>query len=237
MAISYFDEIFFSNYIKEEDEVLDVCHKHIVTIIDTIVLWMIFWAIIPSFFFFHDSFSLRDYVPFMYFEIYLFLIYIILLYKIFDWYNDTWIITDKWIIDLDWTFMQNKIVYIDYSDVKWIELQQENMLDWLLWKWKIQIHSVWWGTFVLEDAKNPWSIVSYIHSILEEAEKWKKEKEKTINEKLLSTLKSVIKEHLDKNWLDYDGKEETENIPEEEQKEKKELEKVLKKAWTIDLRI
>lgn len=43
MSLSYFDEIFFSHFIKQEgDEVLDICHKHIVTIIDTVMVWMFF---------------------------------------------------------------------------------------------------------------------------------------------------------------------------------------------------
>lgn len=234
MSINYFDEIFFSNYIKDEDEVLDVCHKHVVTILDTIILWIFFWAILPTFFFYNNSFWLRDIIPFIYYEAYLFIVYLVLIYKIFDWYNDVWIISNKWIIDLDRNFMNNKIVYIDYNDVKWIELHQETMLDWMLGKWEIRIHAMWGGAFILEDAKSPWDVVKYIQWILEDSEKAKKDKDKTLNEKLLSTLKWVIKEHLDKNWFDGD----LENLDDENNTEEmKALNKVLNKKWTVDLRI
>lgn len=231
MSINYFDEIFFSKYIKDEDEVLDVCHKHSITIINTIVIYIFFWAILPSFFYYNNSLSLQDNIPFIYYEIYLFLIYIVILYRIFDWYNDVWIITNKWIIDLDWQFLKTNIVYIDYNDVKWIEIHQDSMWDWILNKWDVEIHldSEWWD-FGLSDAKSPWEIVSYIQWILEDKEKAKKEKEKTLTDKLFSTLRWVVGEYLEKEWLK-EFEEEVEITPEE-----KDLNKALKKKWTIDLR-
>lgn len=231
MSINYFDEIFFANYIKEEDEVLDVCHKHIVTILDTILMWLFFFVILTTFFYYNNVIHLQDLIPFKYYEIYLFAVYIILIYKIFDWYNDVWIITDKWIIDLDRQLMKSNIVYIDYNDVRWIELDQKSNWDWILGKWDIKIHLEWeWNTFVLEGAKAPWEIVKYIHSILEDKDKSKKDKDKSLDERLLSTLRSVIKEHLEKWW----GKDD-EEIDEDEETEAK-IEKALHKKWTIDLR-
>lgn len=231
MSINYFDEIFFSNYIKEDDEVLDVCHKHTVTILDTIIVWLFFWVILPSFFYFDNALHFQDSVPFLYFEVYLFAIYIILIYKIFDWYNDVWIITERWIIDLDWQLMRKNIVYIDYNDIRWIELDQNSNWDWILGKWDIKIHLEWeWNVFVLEDAKSPWEVVKFIQEILEDKEKTKKEKSKSLDERLLSTLRSVIKEHLEKEWI----KEDT--IDDEEQETEDKIERALHKKWTIDLR-
>lgn len=232
MSINYFDEIFFSNYIKQEDEVLDVCHKHVVTILDTIIMTMFFFIILPTFFIYNNTFGLKDLIPFLYFEIYLFAVYIILIYKIFDWYNDVWIITERWVIDLDWQLLKNNIVYIDYNDVRWIELKQKSNWDGILWKWDIIIHLEWeWNKFVLEDAKSPWEVVKYIQWILEDREHYDKEKDKTINERLLSTLRSVIKEHLERWWkTNYDD-----NIDEEDDLEEN-IEKALHRKWTIDLR-
>lgn len=232
MAISYFDEIFFSTFIKQDDdEVLDICHKHIVTIIDTIIIWIFFYVILPAFFYYNNTFKLQDTIPFLYFEAYLISAYIYMTYKIFDWYNDVWIITDKWIIDLDWQLMKTNVVYIDYNDVKWIEIHQNSSFDWLLNKWEIQIHLQWeWTSFWLSDAKNPWSIVWYIQEILDEKEKKKKDKDKSMTDKLFDTLRSVIKEHLEKEQNPQSDTEENENT------EEKEVSKVLKRKWTIDLR-
>lgn len=230
MAINYFDEIFFWKYLVTEEEVLDICHKHVITITDDIILWMFFWVILPAFFYFNNSFNLQIYVDFLYFEIYLFLIYIFLIYRIFDWYNDVWIITNKWIIDLDWQLLKTNIVYIDYSDVRWIEIRQHSMWDWLLWKWQIYIHLEWENAdFSLEDARNPSEIVWYIQWILEDREKSKNQHEENLNEKLLSALRWVVWEYLEKEWLDS-------WLSKEEEEEEKSVDKALKRKWTVDLR-
>lgn len=236
MSINYFDEIFFSNYLNDEDEVLDVCHKHISTILDTMVIYSFFWVILPTFFYYNNSFKVWEIIPsFFYYEIYLFIIYIVLIYKVFDWYNDVWIITNKWIVDLDWKFMRTDLVYIDYNDVKWIEIREESIIDWLLGKWYITIHlQSDWAVFALEDAKNPKEVRECIQWILEEKERGKKEKDKDISERLLSTMKAMVKEHLEKYWFEWKSMNEDEEI--EEENETKILEKILNKKWTIDLR-
>ncbi|MDD2566294.1 MAG: PH domain-containing protein [Candidatus Gracilibacteria bacterium] len=238
MSINYFDEIFFSHFIKQEDdEVLDICHRHVITILDTIIVGLFFGVILPAFLYYNNSFASQGIIPFIFFETYLFVVYIILIYKIFDWYNDVWIITDKGIIDLDWKFFNKNIIYIDYNDVKGIGVTQNSAWDGILNKGEIEIHTQGEGAnFGLNDAANPGAIVGYIQGILEDREKEKKDKDKTFNEKLLSTLRSVVKEHLDKNGFDEEGEkldEEGKNALEEA----KVLNKVLKKKGTIDLRI
>lgn len=170
----------------------------------------------------------------MFFEVYLFLTYIFLIYKIFDWYNDVWIITNKWIIDLDWQILKTNVVYIDYNDVKWIELRQDSAWDWMLGKWDIAIHLEWeWTTFVLEEAKNPSEVIGYIQWVLENKEKKKKEKDITFNDKFFNTIKGVIKDYLDREWLQPEDDNEDEDA---DSPEKIAAEKALQKKWTIDLR-
>ena len=193
---------------------------------------MFFWVILPVFFYYNDTFKLRTLIDFVYFESYLIITYVFLTYKIFDWYNDVWIITTKGIVDLDWQFLKTNIVYIDYNDVKWIEVRQHSMWDWVLNKWEILIHLEWEGTsFWLNEAKNPWEVVWYIQWILEEREKKKKDKDLSLTDKLFSTLRWVIKEHLEKEWLPTEDDEDDEEV-----RERKDVEKVLHKKWTVDLR-
>lgn len=224
MALSYFDELFFAKYVKIDDEVVEVCHKHPIWIIDDILIWMFFWVILPSFFYYNNSFDLKNLVEFIYFEWFIVFIYLILMYKIFDWYNDSWIITSTWIIDLDWQFFKANIVYIDFSDIKWIELKQSSMWDWLLDKANIIIHLEWESSnFILEDAKSPKNIVWFIQEVIEEKQKAAEEEDKDSFEFLINTLKKVVKDHL------VEGKEKIED-------NKVEIEKVLNKKWTVDLR-
>jgi hypothetical protein len=233
MSINYFDEIFFSNYIKKEWEaVLDVCHKHLTTILDTIIMGIFFGVILPTFFYYNDTFGLKTMIPFMFYEVYLFVSYIFLIYKIFDWYNDVWIITDKWIIDLDWELLKTNIVYIEYNDVKWIELHQASMWDWMMNKWTITLHLLWeWPPFKLDEARNPREVINYIQEVLEEKEKAKKNKDQSLTDRLFSTLRWVIKDHLEKEWVDLD-----EDGEESDTDEEKALNKALHQRWTVDLR-
>ena len=135
-----FDSIFFARYVRDGDEPLEVCHRHVILIIDTIIVWVFFGIIIPSFFYYYDSFSLQTLVPFIYFEGWLFLVYLILMYKIFDWYNDVWILTDRSVIDLDWNAFKKNVAYVEFSDIRGIEVTEHSMWDNMLNKGTIQLY-------------------------------------------------------------------------------------------------
>ncbi len=227
MSINYFDQTFFSKYLNNE-EILYICHKHIVIIIDSIILLLFFWVIVPSFFYYNNSFWLQEFINFSYFKIYLVLVYVIIMYKIFDWYNDVWIITNKWIIDLDWSFLKSNVVYIEYNDMRWIELKKHSFLDSLFDKWDILIVLGWEDSvFALENATSPWIIVWQIQGIIEDIKNHKNDSEESSFDILLWALKKVVKEKLEEDWI-YSY---TENINNNE-----EIEKILQKKWTIDLR-
>ena len=92
--MNYFDQIFFQKYLREGEELFFVCHRHPLLIIDRIVITLFIGLALPTFFYYNNSFSLQTLVPFLYFETYAVILYLFLVYKIFDWYNDVWLITD-----------------------------------------------------------------------------------------------------------------------------------------------
>jgi hypothetical protein len=57
-------------------------------------------------------------VPFKFFEIYLILVYIKIIYDIFDWYNDVWIITEKSVIDLKWALLYIKMNSVEFESIE-----------------------------------------------------------------------------------------------------------------------
>lgn len=116
--MNYFDQIFFEKYLREGEELLFVCHKHIVLVIDTIILLLVFGLALPTFFYYNDSFSLTSLVPFQYFELYAVGLYCYIMYRVFDWYNDVWLITDQGIVDIDWDVFARSVEYIEYQDIK-----------------------------------------------------------------------------------------------------------------------
>lgn len=60
---------------------------------------------------------------------YLAIIWLIIMLKFFDWYNDVWIVTDTGIVDLDWTPLIKNSTYSDYDDITGIESNEVNWFD------------------------------------------------------------------------------------------------------------
>ncbi|MFZ4461765.1 MAG: hypothetical protein ACOYN2_04525 [Patescibacteria group bacterium] len=102
--MNQFDDLYFSKYVKEGDELLFVCHRHPILVIDNILLWCFFGVILPLFFYLQNTFTIADIISTAYFELYLVSIYLALVYVVFDWYNDVWIITNRGVIDVDWKY-------------------------------------------------------------------------------------------------------------------------------------
>lgn len=147
-----FDEAFFSQYVEEGDELLFVCHKHIVLIIAPIVLWLFFGAFVPVFFFAYDTFGIRSLIPDLYFEGYLACIYLYLLFKIFDWYNDVWLITDGGIVDIDWNIFARHREMIEYHAIGSTKIETRGAFDAFIKKSDIiiKVHGESDSTFILE---------------------------------------------------------------------------------------
>lgn len=92
-------------------------------IIEDILLWLFFGIVVPGFLYFQDVFSLRANVPDFYVYIYLFSIYAILMYKLFDWYVDVWIMTESTIVDMRWRWFSATILYIPYEKIEGIQVR------------------------------------------------------------------------------------------------------------------
>lgn len=92
--MNYFDQVFFSKYLREGEGLEFVCHRHPLLIVDRVIVTLFAGLALPTFFYYNNSFGLQTLVPFLYFEGYAVVLYLYLIYKIFDWYNDVWLITD-----------------------------------------------------------------------------------------------------------------------------------------------
>lgn len=155
--------------------------------------------------------------------------YLVLLYKVFDWYNDVWLITSRWVIDIDWQYFASNINYVDYHSIHGVEIERNSIFDWLLWKGDIVIEMISeHNEFALADAVNPQWIVEYIQAVVDEIKHGGTE-EKTHQqsfEVLLETLTQMVKEHLEQKWY-----------PKEDSKEYEQtIKKALRRTSTIDLR-
>ncbi len=226
--MNYFDQVFFQKYLREEEELIFVCHRHPILIIDRVIVTLFVGLALPTFFYYNNSFSLQNIIPFLYLEIYAVSLYIFLVYKIFDWYNDVWIITDLWVVDIDWNVFVRHIIYIDYNDIKGSAIQFPSFWDPIFHKGDVILYTPGdKDDFILEWAENPQDIADHIEEVLHEIHEKKKLKDKAPLELLLHTLTEVVRDHLE-----WGGREN----PEEELEDQQHVEKILSKKGTIDLR-
>lgn len=220
-----YERMFFSKFLSEWSEVKYVVHEHFIVILDRLVLLLSLFVFIPVFMYF-ESRRIQEIIPFSFFEVYLILVYIKIIYDIFDWYNDVWIITEKNVIDLKWALFYIKMNTVDFESIEWIEIEQKWILDKLLWKWTLIIHKIWDEIFRLREAKIPFEALDEIEKIKEEKTNEPEKKEKEKFELILEALSGVVNEYLEVSHLKKQ-KEDTTNSK---------LEEVKKKKWTIDLR-
>ncbi len=223
-----FDEIFFSKYVPEW-EMIEIIHRHIIVIIWKIIVTYFFGAILPSFLYYYSD-SIKSIIPFFVLEIFIIWIFIKWIYDIFNWYNDVWILTDEWIVDLEWSLWTADSVSIKYEAVEWMQIIETWFIDTILKKWDIIINKIgWWWQFLLEWASYPYESVELIDQMCNEVKKKKKPQHKDFWEQnfetVLKALTQVVEWYLEWNWYKKDDSE-----------EKKALIKEVKKKWgAIDL--
>ncbi len=163
-----FDRYFFSKYAPEGEEISHVFHRHPLAIADDVAVWLFFGALLPTLFYVHDSFGLASLVPLPYFEGFLALVWAGLMWRVFDWHNDVWILTDKSIVDLDWTPTKQQTSTMALEHVEGVESRETTLADNLLGRGDVEIHSIG-NTLKLEGAWQPGKIVSAVREASETA--------------------------------------------------------------------
>lgn len=226
-----FDEVFFSSYVTNETKLITVLHKHIIVIVDKIIINYFFGVIIPSFLYYYSD-TIKSYIPFFIFEIFLIWMFIRGLYTIFDWYNDVWIITEDWVIDLDWKMFNSNSVTVKYAWIEGLEFIEKWFLDALLWKWDIVIHKVGgWNKFILENASNAFENIGIIDKKLKEIKKKhtveKIEPVEQNFETILKALSWVVEWYLENSWYKKNTTEDKKAF----------IKEIKKKWWAIDLTV
>lgn len=224
-----FDQSFFKKYVPEGTDIIDIAHKHIIIIIDKIILNYFFWVILPTFIY-YNSLTIQSFIPFFVLEIFIILIFLKNIYDILDWYNDVWIITKNGVTELDWALFSSNSTSVKYSSIEWLELIQTGFIDTILWKGDIVIHKVWGeNNFLLRDASHAFHVLEKIDQIQKTIKQQKQDEEKASPEQnfetVLKALSWVVEEYLGKSWYKKDDSEEKKQF----------IEKIKKLDGTIDL--
>ena len=154
------------------------------------------------------------------------------MYEIFNWYNDVWIITNEWVVELDWEIFSVNSVSVKYGSIEWIEIVQDGIIDTIFWKWTLIIHKIWggWDNFMLEDAAVPYQAIDEIERISREQREKNapatEEPQEVNYENLLHALSGIVEEYMTWNGYQKNKEEETQKF----------IEKMKKKKSTIDIR-
>lgn len=222
-----FDQIFFSKYVSEWNEIIEIAHKHIIVIIDKIILNYFFWVILPTFIYYNST-LVQSMIPFFVLEIFIIGVFLKNIYDVFDWYNDVWIITSDGVTELDWKLFSANSTSVKYRSIEWLEFIQTGFIDTVLWKWDIVIHKIWWeNNFLLQSATKPFSILEIVDTNQKAIKKLEETKEEIPQnfETVLQALSWVVEDYLWKNGYKKDMSKETKML----------IEKIKKKEGTIDL--
>lgn len=220
-----YEKLFFSKFIPDWSEVKYIVHEHMIIIFNRLVVMLWLFVFVPTFLYYLSP-AFQHNIPFYIFEIYLIIIYIRIIYDVFNWYNDAWIITESSVIDLKWALFHIKVNSVSFENIEWIEVDQNWIIDSILWKWTLTIHKVWEEFFVLKEAKIPFEALDEIEKIREEKKEDPNKEEKDKFELVMEALTWVVNQYLETStWVK--KKDEEKKSIEEKAKEKK---------WTIDLR-
>lgn len=192
-----YDTSFFKKYLPDETEILGVIHRHIVLIIDRIFLFLIWGAVLPSFIY-YQSLRIQELIPFHFFEIYLLLLFIKIVYDIFNWYNDVWVITKDTLYDIRWSLLKSSAESVNYENIEWIEVEQNGLWDKAIWKGNLVVHMHWQDSLRINDIADPFTTSNMLS---EYTHKEEVEPEKDRFELILETLNGVVNEYLDRRWL------------------------------------
>jgi hypothetical protein len=208
-----FDNLFFRAYTWADSEIREVFHRHAFVIIEDILIWIFFGIIVPGFLYGQDIFSIRTNIPPMYSYIYMSIVYMILMYKLFDWYVDTWIMTESTIVDMKWKWLSSDLLYIPYSKIEWVEIRTRSWWAALLGMSDVVVKLAWSDEFTLYSARKPSAIIAFIQEVGKDKKKHEDDKREPFDI-LVDSLSSVVKWHLDTHGKNYITTEYVEKLDE-----------------------
>ena len=220
-----FEVRFFWKYVPDWQEIKLVVHKHYIDILGSLIVWLSI-AIIPSFLYYY-SIAIQVLIPFYYLEIFLLLIYLKVIYNIFDWYNDVWIVTGESITDLQWSLFRANMNSVNFNNIEGLWVEQDGIVDKLLSKGDMIIHKMWTDIFTLKNVYMPFVQLDKIERISWEIGNYRNHSQ--TNEKLdmvMDRLGGILEKYMEK----------PEMLEKETIDEQKTIKKYQHQKWTINLR-
>ncbi|MDD5213441.1 MAG: PH domain-containing protein [Candidatus Gracilibacteria bacterium] len=223
-----FEKEFFKKYIPESQEILGVVHVHFMVIFDRIFLLLIFGFLLPSFLLYNSE-LFRSFAPFYAFETFFLLVFLKIIFDIFDWYNDAWIVTDSGIVSMQWGLFDAKTLSIKYENIEGIEIVQDGFLDTILRNGRIVLHKIGSENIVMEKSFLPYDTLNEIEKNIKHEDEGEEEVEEELDkfDLLIHTLSGIVEDYMGAK-----GYEKKHKLTEDDLIE---IEEIRKSKATIDL--
>ena len=194
----------YAYYIPEWQEVQAVIHQHWLVVFDKFLLWLLLWAGLPAFLY-YQSIRIQELVPFVFFEVLLLFVFIKIVYELFNWYNDVWIITEEAVYSVEWSLLKTNVESVHHGNIEWIEIDRNRIWDTFFNKWDIIIKKFWEDEVAILDAHNPYDAVSVIDTFIHPSEEEESDQDKF--DMVMDALSGVVKDFLERRW--YPNKEDS----------------------------
>jgi hypothetical protein len=127
---------------------------------------------------------------------YLFVIYFVLIYKIFDWYTDVWILTGETLIDLKWQFFTSNLVIIPFEKIEGMEVRTYSWIYSVLGISDIVVKLLGNESLILRNASQPTEVIHALQEAVKPHKKWHGADDREPFDILVDTLSDVVKWHL-----------------------------------------
>lgn len=186
----------YQKYIPEDQEIQLVVHGHWLTVMDHFILWLSFWAFIPAFLY-YESERIQNLVPFYFLEWLLFIVFIKIVYELFNWYHDVWVVTDHAVYDIEWSLLKTNVESIHHENIEGIEVDKHRIWDNIFNKWDIIIHKFWEEELAIYNAYSPYKSAEAIEQFIHPAQ----EEEMDRFDMIMDTLSGVVTDYLERHWL------------------------------------
>jgi hypothetical protein len=193
----------YANYIPEWQEVQAVIHQHWLVVFDKFLLWLLLGSGLPVFLYYQSE-RLQNIIPFVFLEVLLLLVFIKIVYELFNWYNDVWIITDEAVYALEWSLLKTNVESVHHGNIEGIEIDRNRIWDTIFNKWDIIIKKFWDDEVAILDAYNPYEAVSIIDTYIHPSEQ-EDENEQDRFDMVMDALSGVVKDFLERKWYPNKG--------------------------------
>ena len=68
--------------------------------------------------------------------------FIVVLYKVIDWYADAWVLTERGIIDVRWSLFMLDTTFTEYQDISSIQFSQDSLFDKMFRSGDVTLHKM-----------------------------------------------------------------------------------------------